>query len=182
MADSLTREKKADNRPVSRARKATLLSFLICGIAVSAWAPMVPLAKQRTGLNEAGLGAILLCMGGGAIVTMPFIGQLIQRIGSRPIILTGSIIAALVLPALSVASSPAALAVTLLIFGGALGSLDVAMNAQGVVVQGKMTKPVMSSFHGMFSVGGLTGSMLFGLLLKTGLTPLFSASIISVAL
>ena len=71
---------------VKKARSATYLMFLICGIAVSSWAPMVPLAKERTGLNEAGLGLILLTMGGGAILSMPFVGPLIQQTGSRKII------------------------------------------------------------------------------------------------
>jgi predicted MFS family arabinose efflux permease len=173
---------KPYDRKVKDARRATLASFLLCGIAVSAWAPMVPLAKERIGLNEAGLGLILLCMGGGAIVTMPLIGPIIQRTGSRPVIIAGSLLTAVVLPILTLASSPFALAATLLVFGAALGSLDVAMNAQAVTVQEKISKPVMSSFHGMFSVGGLTGSMLFGLLLSLRLTPFVSAIIISMGL
>lgn len=173
---------KPYDRSVKNARRATLVSFLLCGIAVSAWAPMVPLAKQRTGLNEAGLGLLLLCMGGGAIVTMPFIGPLIQRTGSKPIIVAGCLLTALVLPVLTIAASPVALAATLLLFGAALGSLDVAMNSQAVVVQEKINKPVMSSFHGMFSVGGLMGSMLFGLLFTLTGSPLVSAGLIAFAL
>jgi predicted MFS family arabinose efflux permease len=173
---------KSYDRSVKNARRATLLSFLVCGIAVSAWAPMVPLAKERTGLNEAGLGLILLCMGGGAIVTMPFIGPLIQRTGSRPVIVAGSLLTALVLPILTLAATPVALGATLLVFGAALGSLDVAMNAQAVVVQEKVNRPVMSSFHGMFSLGGLTGSMLFGVLLWLKLTPFIAAIVLASAL
>ena len=169
-------------REIKNARRATLLSFLLCGIAVSAWAAMVPLAKQRTGLNDAGLGIILLCMGGGAIFTMPFVGPVIQKTGSRIVIVISSLVVAMVLPLLTVMSSPYALAGALFVFGGAIGSLDVSMNAQAVVVEEKMKKPAMSSFHGMFSVGGLTGSMLFGLLLMLKLTPLVSAAIISAAI
>src|ERR1700745_1250915 len=87
---------------INKARTATHLMFLICGIAVSSWAPMVPLAKERTGLNEAGLGFILLCMGGAAILSMPFVGPLIQQNGSRKIILITGILTALVLPLLTI--------------------------------------------------------------------------------
>ena len=92
--------------PVKRARTATLFSFLLAGVAVSAWAPMVPLAKERTGLNEAGLGLILLCMGAGAIVTMPFIGPVIQKSGSKRIILISSILVSAVLPLLTIVHTP----------------------------------------------------------------------------
>lgn len=168
--------------PLKKARAATLFSFLLCGVAVSAWAPMVPLAKERTGLNEAGLGLILLCMGAGAIITMPFIGPVIHKSGTRKTILISSLLVSAVLPLLTVVHTPVLLGISLFVFGGALGALDVAMNAQAVVVQDYMKRPVMSSFHGMFSVGGLIGAMLFGLLMLAKLSPLQSAFVISVIL
>lgn len=167
---------------VNKARIATHLMFLICGIAVSSWAPMVPLAKERTGLNEAGLGLILLSMGGGAILSMPFVGPLIQRNGSRKIILITGILASLVLPLLTIVDTSVTLAIALFAFGATLGCLDVAMNSQAVVVQDRMTRPVMSAFHGMFSLGGLCGAMVFGLFLILGATPFIAACIISAAL
>ena len=166
---------------VKKARTATYLMFLICGIAVSSWAPMVPLAKQRTGLNEAGLGIILLSMGGGAILSMPFVGPLIQIIGSRIIILASAALAALTLPFLTIVDTPVTLAIALFVFGVALGSLDVSMNSQAVIVQDRMSKPVMSSIHGMFSAGGLAGAMIFGVLILK-FTPFISACIIAGAL
>jgi predicted MFS family arabinose efflux permease len=173
---------EANSEPVKKARTSTLLSFLLCGIAVSSWAPMVPLAKQRTGLNEAGLGLILLAMGAGAIIAMPFVGPVIQKKGSRKIIFVSSIVTAATLPFLTIVDTPALLAVALFIFGASLGCLDVSMNAQAVVVQEKVKRHVMSSFHGMFSLGGLSGAMIFGLLLLLHISPFISAVIISVAL
>lgn len=167
---------------VKKARTAVHLMFLVCGIAVSSWAPMVPLAKERTGLNEAGLGLILLTMGGGAILSMPFVGPLIQQIGSRMIILISGIVAALALPFLTITNTPVTLGIALFVFGAALGCLDVSMNSQAVIVQDRMTRPVMSAFHGMFSLGGLGGAMIFGLFLFMGLTPVVSACIISLSL
>jgi predicted MFS family arabinose efflux permease len=143
---------------------------------------MVPLAKERTGLNEAGLGLILLCMGGGAILSMPFVGPLIRRTGSRKIIVVSGVIASLVLPFLTIADTAFTLAVALFVFGATLGCLDVAMNSQAVVVQDRIGRPVMSAFHGMFSLGGLFGAMVFGLFLMIGLTPFISACVIAVAL
>lgn len=165
-----------------KSRTATSLMFLVCGIGVATWAPMVPLAKQRTGLNEAGLGAILLAMGAGAIVTMPFMGRVIQRTGSRLVIVLTALIIALMLPVLTIVSAPASLTVALFIFGAAVGSLDVAMNAQAVVVQDEMRKPIMSSFHALFSVGGLIGSVGLGLLMSAGLSLFWSAATIGALL
>jgi len=167
---------------IRRARRATLLIFLSCGIGVASWAPMVPLAKHRLVINEADLGLILLLLGGGAIVTMPVVGLLVSRIGNRMVILVGALLVALVLPLLTTLDTPASLGAALFFFGAGIGALDVAMNAHAVVVQQKVGKPVMSMFHAMFSVGGLIGSIGLGLLMLPGLSPTVSAMIISMLL
>ncbi len=167
---------------VRKARVATLLMFLICGISVSSWVPMVPLAKQRLGVDEKQLGLLLLVMGAGAIITMPFIGRIIHRNGSRKVIIISSIIAALILPVLTLAPTPLTLGISLFIFGATIGGLDVSMNSQAVAVEHEMKRPAMSSFHGMFSVGGLIGALAYGLLLSLALSPLISACIISLIL
>ncbi len=74
------------------------------------------------------------------------------------------------------------MAAALLLFGAGAGSIDVAMNAHGVQVQNLYRKPIMSSLHGLFSVGGLLGSLGLGFLVKLGLQPLHAASGIGVLL
>lgn len=164
---------------LKRARIAVSLMFLLCGTAVSSWAPMVPLARQRLGINNAELGLLLLVMGVGAITAMPFVGPMIQKNGSRKILVISSIIAAVTLPFLTIADTALTLGISLYVFGASMGTLDVSMNAQAVVVQEALKKPVMSSFHGMFSVGGLSGAFVFGFLLIAGLSPTIAACVIS---
>jgi predicted MFS family arabinose efflux permease len=167
---------------ISTARRATLLIFLVCGIGLSSWAPMVPFAKIRLGLNDADLGIVLLSLGAGAILTMPVTGFLINRYGSRTIALISALVIASLLPLLLLANSPYQLAAALFIFGAGIGSIDVAMNAQAVVVQERHGSHIMSSFHGMFSVGGLIGSIGLGFLIKAGLSPTVAAVSISALL
>ncbi|WP_420147764.1 MFS transporter [Spirosoma sp.] len=164
---------------LSKARLATQLTFLVCGLGMSSWAPMVPLAKDRLALNDSDLGLLLLLLGAGAMLMMPTSGWLVGRLGSRTVIAGAAMVMALVLPLLLLLSSTVALAVTLFIFGASIGSIDVAMNAHGVQVQNLFGKPIMSSLHGLFSVGGLFGSLGLGFLIKMGLNPLYA--IISIA-
>jgi predicted MFS family arabinose efflux permease len=164
---------------VKAARKAVLLIFLVCGIGLSSWAPMVPFAKLALGLSEADLGVVLLSLGAGAILTMPLTGLLINKYGSRRISLFSAIIIAVFLPLLLLARTPYELAAALFAFGAGIGSVDVAMNAQAVLVQEKHGSHIMSSFHGMFSVGGLLGSIGLGFLIKAGLSPTVAAISIS---
>jgi predicted MFS family arabinose efflux permease len=136
---------------------------------------MVPLAKQRLGLNDAQLGYLLLMLGVGAIVMMPVSGLLSHKFGTRIVILISGLVAALSLPLLLIMPDPLSMAITLFIFGGGVGTIDVAMNAHGINVQNACNKQIMSSLHGLFSVGGLCGSLGLGILLKLGLNPLGAA-------
>jgi len=172
----------ADTTPqkqLSKARLATQALFLVCGIGLATWVPMVPLAKIRLNLNEAELGLILLCLGAGAMTIMPFTGSLINRFGSRLIMLLSALMIAAVLPLLLFASTSLALAVSLYLFGVAIGAIDVSMNAQAVVIQERAGKYIMSSFHGLFSVGGLIGSLGLGFLLGLGLSSTLAIVVIS---
>lgn len=156
--------------------------FLLCGLAVSAWAPMVPFAKDRLKLNDSGLGLLLLFLGVGAICTMPLTGWLIKRVGSRMVMLIASVLLALGLPLLSVLSTWAEMAAMLFVFGASIGALDVSMNAHGNIIQNLSGRPIMSSLHGLFSVGGLVGPLLIGGLMKLGLAPISGAIVLSVGL
>jgi predicted MFS family arabinose efflux permease len=164
---------------VSKARLATQLIFLVCGLGMASWAPMVPYAKDRLGLNDANLGLLLLLLGAGAMLMMPTSGWLVSRFGSRVIISCAALIMAFTLPLLLILPSPATMAVALFIFGSGVGAIDVAMNAHGVQVQNLYDKPIMSSLHGLFSVGGLFGSLGLGFLIKLGLNPIYA--IVSIA-
>ncbi|WP_312398877.1 MFS transporter [Chryseobacterium sp.] len=164
------------------AKRATQLIFLVCGLGIASWAPMVPLAKDRLRLNEADLGLLLLLLGGGALVMMPISGILISKIGSRKVILGSVLAAAFILPCLLVISNIYLMGLALFAFGCSIGTVDVAMNAHGIQVQNIYEKPIMSSLHGLFSVGGLFGSLGLGFLIKLGLNPIYAAITISTLL
>ena len=158
------------DRPATRL--ATRLAFLVAGFGVACWAPLIPYAKARLAVDDGVLGLLLLCLGIGSVVAMPMTGMLSARYGSKPIVIGGAIGMAIVLPLLAVASTPLMLGATLFLFGGSLGSLDVAMNIHAVEVEKAAKRPLMSGFHGLFSVGGFIGSMFATFLLSVQIGPL----------
>ncbi len=66
---------------------ATRIAFFIAGFGMAAWAPLVPFAKDRLGIAEGTLGTLLLCLGAGSIIAMPFAGLLTSRAGSRRVLI-----------------------------------------------------------------------------------------------
>mgnify|MGYP001241876839 FL=1 len=150
---------------------ATRMAFFIAGFAIAAWAPLVPYAKERLGIDEGVLGLLLLCLGIGSIVSMPLTGILAARFGCRRVIWCATVVICLALPFLALASTVPSLAVVLLVFGAGIGTVDVTVNIQAVIVEKAARRAMMSGFHGLFSVGGIVGSGGVSAFLWAGTTP-----------
>lgn len=158
---------------------ATRAIFLMAGVAMAALAPLVPFAKARVGVEDGVLGLLLLCLGLGSIVAMPITGVLASRLGCRAVIAASSSVVAIVLPFLAVVDTAWGLALALAIFGASVGTVDVAMNIQAVMVEKDSGRNMMPGFHGLFSLGGIVGAGGVSLLLGIGVTPLAATLTIS---
>ncbi|HWA71950.1 MAG TPA: MFS transporter [Polyangiaceae bacterium] len=162
---------------LKRARVAVSLVFVVNGAGVGLWVPQIPVIRTRLGLDSAELGVALLSTSLGAVMAMPLVSQLIARRGSRVPTIIASLCFCAVLSLPVRMGGFVSLLFALLAFGLANGAMDVAMNVQASRVESEMGRPVMSSFHGLFSLGSLIGAALSSLLLARGLD---SPSILSV--
>ena len=156
------------------------LFYFMAGMGISVWAIVVPFAKIRFGLNNGTLGLILMASGTGGVLAMPIAGPLIGKFGSRAVLLAAGVVFGITLPLLSVAPSVLALTVMLCIFGAMFGAIDVAMNAQAVVIERRSGRLLMSGFHALYSIGGLTVALCTSLLLKAGFSNVFCSAVFGV--
>lgn len=163
---------RARSAPGNLEQYSTRIVFFVSGFGTAAWAPLVPFAKARTGIDEGLLGLLLLCLGLGSIVAMPLAGALTARFGCRHIIIVSAVLICLALPLLATVSSLPLLAAVLVVFGAGIGSLDVSMNIQAIIVERASGRPMMSGFHGLFSLGGIAGAAGVTALLSAGASPL----------
>lgn len=161
---------------------STRVAFFIAGLGIAAWAPLVPYAKARAGLDEGTLGLLLLCLGVGSILAMPLAGILATRFGCRRVATAGTLLICAALPLLATVSSIPALIATLFMFGAGLGTVDSTVNLQAVIVERASGKHMMSGFHGLFSLGGIVGAAGVSALLGLGLTPLAAMLVVVVLL
>lgn len=160
---------------------ATRAAFFIPGFVIAAWAPLVPFAKIRAGLDDAALGVLLLCLGLGSLVAMPVAGALAARLGCRRVMLGSVVLMLATLPLLALLSSPWLLGAALLLFGASIGAMDCTMNIQAVVVERESGRPMMSGFHAFYSIGSLAGATGATLLLSAG-TAVVAMTLVVVAL
>lgn len=163
-------------------RVTTRAAFFIVGAGYSSWAALVPYAKIRLALDEAQLGLLLLCIGVGSLLSMPFTGPLTGRFGCRRVLLVSAPLYLLSLPLLASLASPWAMAACLLVFGASIGMMDVALNIQAVFVEQAAGRALMSGFHGLYSLGGFCGAGGMALLLGAGLPPLWATLAVGAAM
>ncbi|WP_441346817.1 MFS transporter [Rhodococcus sp. W8901] len=136
------------------------------------WVVHIPAIEARTDISHSTLGSLLLLLAAGAIAGMQLSGPLSDRFGSRRLVaLSGTLLSVAVIgPGL--AGNAWQLGIALTVFGFGNGALDVAMNSQAVYVEQAYRRPIMSAFHGMFSIGGVAGSLVGAATLAAGWSPL----------
>ena len=166
----------AADRAFASARKwGTRMALFLVGYGFALWAAFIPFVKMSTGLDEGGLGILLLSLGVGSVMTMPFTGGLVGRFSCRAVVVGGGLIFCLILPLLVWLDNPLALAPCIFMVGASMGAVEVAANIQGVQVQREAGRAMMSSFHAFYSVGSIAGAGFVTCCLTNGLDILFTA-------
>jgi MFS family permease len=138
--------------------------FAFDGFVFATWAVRIPAVKAATGASPAELGVALLGVSAGAIATMTLSGALCRRFGAVRVLLVGALWLSLALLLPAVARSAVTLGLSLLLFGMGYGCVNVAANTVAVDVVAALRRPVMPSFHAAWSLGGLAGAAIGGLL------------------
>ncbi|MFE7194733.1 MFS transporter [Kitasatospora sp. NPDC057541] len=146
------------------ARLALTAFFAVDGLLFAAWVVRIPDVRSQVSASHSALGLALLCVSAGAVATMPVVGRLCLRHGSRPVTVASLALLALSVPLPAHTHSVAALGGVLLLFGAGYGGANVAMNSAAVEIVGELGRPVMPSFHAGYSLGGLLGAGVGGLL------------------
>jgi MFS family permease len=143
--------------------------FAVHGCVAGSFAARIPWIASHVGVGVGRLGLALLMIAIGAMLAMPFSGRLAHRYELRPLVTVTIVVwcGCLVLPSLP--ASFVLLCAVLLVFGAAAGLADMAMNAEGVLVEKAFGRSVMSSFHGFWSVGLLVGSAVSALASHAGI-------------
>lgn len=163
-------------------RAATFAVFAVNGAMIGTWVAHIPWLQERLDVSKSTIGLALLCMAAGALVAMPLTGQVLDRRSSAQVTRAAALVFCLMLPLPLLAPGPVALGAILLVFGSANGVMDVSMNAHAVAVERDLGRPIMSSLHGGWSLGGFSAAGLAVLSGAAGLDPRVLALCVGIAL
>ncbi|MCC2547363.1 MFS transporter [Hymenobacter sp. BT175] len=156
-----------------RARLAITFFFLVSGFGFSTWASRIPTIQHQLGLNEAELGAVLLALPTGLLLTLPVTGWLLSRYSSRRIMLVGAVLYNVALALLGFAAHTWQLVALLFCFGSSRNLLNISMNAQSVGVQALYPQSIIATFHGVWSVAGFGAAALGAGLISANVSPAY---------
>ncbi|TGZ19719.1 MFS transporter [Streptomyces sp. S816] len=144
-------------------RVAITAFFALDGFIFSGWVVRIPDIKHQTHASAGALGLALLGVSAGAVLTMMLTGRLCRRYGSHPVTVVWMVVLALSVALPPLTHSAPALGAVLLVFGAAYGGVNVSFNAAAVDLVAAVRRPIMPSFHAAFSLGGMVGAGVGGL-------------------
>lgn len=140
-------------------RIAVKTAFFINGFVFANWVSRLPRIQELYGADDGTIGLVLLASSIGAVGAMPFTGWIIMKNGSRRITLVSAILYCALVPIIPFAYNLLFLIILYFFIGIVTGMLDVAMNAQAILVERNYNKPIMTSFHALFSIGMMLGAV-----------------------
>jgi MFS family permease len=161
-------------QPVVSKRAARLsigAFFFIAGLCFASWASRIPDIKSQLKLSDGALGAVLLSLPVGLMVSLPFSGWLVHHFGSRKMVLLSAVLYPLLLSTIGLAQVTWHLVVILFVFG-LMGNLyNIAVNTQAVSLEALYGRSIMASFHGIWSLAGFTGAAIGTAMINFHLSP-----------
>ena len=150
-------------------RLAVSFFFFTNGFQMGNYVARLPEIQSLYGVSNTTLGTILLCSAAGAMSAMPFAGLLTVRLGSRLVTIITALAFVVLIPLIPILSNLWLIGGLFFLFGVFGGSEDVAMNGQAVYVERLYERPILSSFHGVWSVGTALGAGFGALFAKFGI-------------
>lgn len=170
---------------INKTRLGIGILFLLCGLNFATWATRIPDFKQILHLSDAALGTVLMGLPIGSLVSLPIAGLLIAKYNSKIICLVAVVLYTLIIPLIGFSTNALQLFGCLFLFGMSGDILNIAMNTQVVMLEKKMSKIIMSSFHAIFSCGLMLGALLGGILVSNNIEfriHFFSISVVNLIL
>ncbi|RZJ68664.1 MAG: MFS transporter [Flavobacterium sp.] len=132
--------------------------FFMAGLCFSSWASRIATIQQKLGLSEAGLGAVLFALPVGLMLSLPLSGWAVTKIGSRRVLTASLTLYGSTLVLLGLVNHISLLFLCLVFFGMASNAVNISVNTQAVATENMYPKPIMASFHGLWSLAGFVGA------------------------
>ena len=159
------------SRSNRKSRLAVSAVFFAYGLTFASWASRIPSIQQDLGISDGTLGLVLFALPAGLFLCLPFSGWIINHFGSRKVVMLSGLIYTCLLLFIGLAQNVSQLVIVLLTFGFFSSLLNIAVNTQAAGVETLYERPIMASFHGMWSLAGFAGAAIGTVMMGYGVEP-----------
>lgn len=162
-------------------RLAVAVFFFMAGLCFASWASRIPDIKLKLGLSDAGLGAVLLALPSGLMLSLPLSGWAVTRFSSKTMVTIAAVAYPLILILIGAVTATWQLAAVLFFFGIFGNLYNISANTQAVGVESLYQRSIMATFHGIWSLAGFSGAAIGTFLIAQGITPIYHFILICIA-
>jgi MFS family permease len=156
--------------------------FFMTGLCFASWASRIATIQQNLNLSDAALGGVLFAMPVGLMCSLPFSGWVITKIGSRKLLIGALTVYSGCLVTLGLAQNTLQLIICLLLFGFASNAVNISVNTQAVAAEKLYQKPILASFHGIWSLAGFTGAGIGTFMIGKSIIPFYHFGIVFIVI
>lgn len=160
---------KTYSRNIMRAAVAAM--FFMAGLCFASWASRIATIQQKLALSDAQLGVVLFALPIGLMLSLPLSGWAVNKIGSRKVLAVALSGYGLMLITLGMVTQVYQLVGCLVLFGLASNATNISVNTQAVATEALYDKPIMASFHGVWSLAGFFGAGIGTLMIGLNISP-----------
>lgn len=146
------------------------LALFAAGLSMATIGPSLPDLARSTGADLAALGAVFTAIYGGGLLGQLATGAIVDRIGNRPVLVVGPVVAAAGMAGLALAPSLPVVLASGFVWGLGFGTLMVGANLAVVAAYEDGGAGALNLTNVFFGVGAIVGPALVGLLIAAGLT------------
>jgi MFS family permease len=137
---------------------AVAVAFVANGLGGPSFLARLPERQSDLGLSDATLGLTLVGMALGAMAASPVAGGLVDRVGSRRVLLVAAGGLGASLWTVGAAPNAPTLFAALTVVGATDAAMDISMNANGAASEARSGRSVMHGLHGIWSLGALAAA------------------------
>lgn len=147
--------------------------FFLTGLCFASWASRIATIQQYLDLSEAALGAVLLALPIGLMISLLLSGWALGKLGSKKLAIIGGIGYGIALCSIGLASNTFELVLVLMLFGFCSNAVNISINTQAVIAERFFDKPIMGTFHGLWSLAGFCGAGIGTLMVAYHVRPFY---------
>lgn len=155
---------------LQRMRLAVAAYYFVPGMVFASWASRIPDVRNSLGLSDGQLGSMLFAIPIGQVLMMSFSGILVTKLGSKKMVVFSEVFYALMLLGMGMSQTKTSLVAFLVGFGMMANLMNIASNTQACLLEKMYGRNIMSSFHGLWSLGGFAGGIVGALFANTTLS------------